>query len=75
MSTRSPYPDVEAPEISLPRSVLDRSDERSAAVPLIGPADHGSPSPLMGPADPATVTPLMGPADPGTAPPLMLSGR
>jgi hypothetical protein len=87
MSTRSPYPDVEIPEISLPRFVLDRSDERGAAVPLMGPADHGSASPLMGPADPATVTPLMGPADrgtmvslmgpanPSTATPLMLPSR
>jgi hypothetical protein len=81
MSTRSPYPDVEVPEIFLPRFVPDRSDERGAAVPLMGPGDHGSASPLMGPADPATVTPLMGladrgpvvslmgPADPGTATP------
>ena len=50
MNTRSPYPDVEVPEISLPRFVLDRADERGAAVPLMGPADHGSASPLMGPA-------------------------
>jgi len=74
MSTRSPYPDAEVPEISLPRFVLDRSDERGAEAPLMGPADHDSASPLMGPADPATVTPLMGPADPGTATPLMLPG-
>jgi len=71
MSTRSPYPDVEVPEISLPRFVLDRSDERGAAVPLMGPADHGSASPLMGPAAAGTVTPLMGPADPATVTPLM----
>jgi hypothetical protein len=68
MSTRSPYPDVEVPEISLPRFVLDRSDERGAAVPLMGPADHGRASPLMGPAAAGTVTPLMGPADPATVP-------
>ena len=48
MNTRSPYPDVEVPEISPPRFVLDRADERGAAVPLMGPADHGSASPLMG---------------------------
>ncbi len=48
MNARSPYPDAEVPEISLPRFVLDRSDERGAAVPLMGPADHGSASPLMG---------------------------
>ena len=50
MNTRSPYPDTEVPEISQPRFVLDRSDERGAAVPLMGPADHGSATPLMGPA-------------------------
>jgi hypothetical protein len=87
MNTRSRYPDAEVPEISQPRFVLDRSDERGAAVPLMGPADQGSASPLMGPAAPATVTPLlgpadrgttvslMGPADPGTATPLMLPSR
>ena len=87
MNTRSPYPDVEVPEISLPRSVLDRAGERGAAVPLMGPADPGTATPLMGPAAPATVTPLMGPADrgtmvsligpadPGTATPLMLPSR
>jgi hypothetical protein len=87
MSTRSPYPDIEVPEISPPRFVLDRSDERGAAIPLMGPADHGSASPLMGPAAAGTVTPLMGPADrgtmvplmgpadPGTATPLMLPSR
>ena len=32
MSTRSPYPDVEVPQISLPRIVLHRADERGAAV-------------------------------------------
>jgi hypothetical protein len=71
MSTRSPYPYVEIPEISLPRFVLDRSGERGAAVPLMGPADHGSASPLMGPAAAGTVTPLMGPAGPATVTPLM----
>src|SRR6266700_8088437 len=87
MNTRSPYPDVEVPEISQPRFILDRADERGAAVPLMGPADHGSASPLMGPAAPATITPLMGPADrgtmvslmgpadPGTATPLLLPRR
>jgi hypothetical protein len=75
MSTRSPYPDAKVPEISQPRFVLDRSDERGAAVPLMGPADHGSASPLMGPAAAGTITPLMGPADPGTAMPLMLPSR
>ena len=87
MNTRSPYPDAEVPDISPPELVLDRADERGAAVPLMGPADHGSASPLMGPAAPATVTPLlgpadrgtmvslMGPADPGTATPLMLPSR
>jgi hypothetical protein len=52
MNTRSPYPDVEIPDISLPGSVLDRADERGAAVPLMGPADRGSAGPLMGSADP-----------------------
>jgi hypothetical protein len=83
MNTRSPYPDAEVAEISPPRVVLDRADERGAAVPLMGPADHGSASslmgpgaagtvtPLMGPAAPATVTSLLGPADPGTMVSLM----
>jgi hypothetical protein len=80
MNTRSPYPDVEVPEICLPRFVPDRADERGAAVPLMGPADHGSASPLMGagtitplmgPAAPATVTPLLGPAGRGTMVSLM----
>jgi hypothetical protein len=87
MNTRSPYPDVEVPEISLPRFILDRADERGTAVPVMGPADHGSASPLMGPATAGTITPLMGPADrgtmvslmgpadPGTATPLMLPSR
>jgi len=74
MSTRSPYPDVEVPEICLPRFVPDRAEERGATVPLMGPADHGSASPLMGPADPATVTPLLGPADRGTMVSLMGPG-
>ena len=71
MNTRSPYPDAEVAEISQPRFVLDRSDERDAAVPLMGPADHGSASPLMGPAAAGTVAPLMGPADPAIATPLL----
>jgi hypothetical protein len=71
MNTRSPYPDVEVPEISLPRSVLDRADERGAAVPLMGPADPGTATPLMGPAAAGTVTPLMGPAAPATVTPLL----
>jgi hypothetical protein len=87
MNTRSPYPDAEVPEISPPRFVLNRADERGAAIPLMGPADPGTATPLMGPAAPATVTPLlgpadrgtmvslMGPADPGTATPLMLPSR
>lgn len=48
MTTRSPYPDTEA-AASLPRLVLDRADERSAAAPLMGPADQGTARPLMGP--------------------------
>ena len=71
MNTRSPYPDAEVAEISQPRFVLDRSDERDAAVPLMGPADHGSASPLTGPAAAGTVTPLTGPADPATVTPLL----
>jgi len=71
MNTRSPYPDVEVPEISLPRFVLDRSDERGAAVPLMGPADPGTATPLMGSAGAGTVTPLMGPAAPATVTPLL----
>ena len=83
MNSRSPYPDVEVPEISLPRFILDRADERGTAVPLTGPADHGTVTPLMGPAAagtiarltglaaPVTVTPLMGPADRGTMVSLM----
>ena len=71
MNTRSPYPDVEVPEISPPEFVLDRADERGAAVPLMGPADHGSASPLMGPATAGTITPLLGPADPATVTPLL----
>jgi hypothetical protein len=47
MSTRSPYPDVEVPEICLPRFVVDRAGERGAAVPLMGPADPGTATPLM----------------------------
>ena len=47
MNTRSPYSVAEIPEISQPRFVLDRADERGAAVPLMGPADPGTASPLM----------------------------
>ena len=61
MTTQSPCQDVEVPEISRPRPVPDRADERGAAVPLMGPADPGTVTPLMGPADPGTVTPLMRP--------------
>ena len=64
MNTRSPYPDVEIPDIPLPGFVLDRADKRGAAVPLMGPADPATVTPLMGPADPGTMVPLMGPADP-----------
>jgi hypothetical protein len=71
MNTRSPYPVVEIPEISQPRFVLDRADERGAAVPLMGPADPGTATPLMGPATAGTVTPLMGPAAPATVTPLL----
>ncbi len=59
MKTRIAYPDVEVPETSRPRFIPDRADERRRAVPLMGPADHGSATPLMGPADRGTVTPLM----------------
>ena len=71
MSIRSPYPDVEAPQIALHGFVRDRADRRGAAVPLMGPADPGTVVPLMGLADPGTVTPLMGQADPGTVISLM----
>src|SRR6266566_3341978 len=71
MNTRSPYPDAEVPEIPQPRFVLDRSDERGAAVPLMGPADHGSASPLMGPATAGTITPVMGPAAAGAITPVL----
>ena len=64
MNTRSPYPDIEVAEISLPRFVLDRADERGTAIPLMGPADHGSVSPLMGPATTGGITPLLGRAAP-----------
>ena len=47
MNTRSPYPDAEVPEIYLPRFILDRADERGAAIPLMGPADPGTATPLM----------------------------
>jgi hypothetical protein len=69
MNTRSPYPDAEVPEISQPRFVLDRADERGAAVPLMGPADPGTATPQMGPATAGTITALMGPAAPATVTP------
>jgi len=47
MNTRSPHPDVEIPDISLPGFVADRADKRGAAVPLMGPADPGTATPLM----------------------------
>ena len=75
MSIRSPYPDVEVPEIALHGFVRDRADRRDAAVPLMGPADPGTVVPLMGPADPDTVLPVMGPADSGTAAHLMSPRR
>jgi len=75
MNTRSSYSDVEIPDIPLPGFVLDRADDRGAAVPLMGPADPATVTPLMGPADRGTMVPLMGPADPGTATPLMLPRR
>ncbi len=62
MNTRSPYPDVEVAEISLPRLILDRADEQSTAVPRMGPAGHSSASRLIGPATAGTTTPLMGSA-------------
>ena len=71
MNTRSPYPDIEVPEVSLPGFVLDRADERGAAVPLMGPADRGSASPLMGPAAAGTIPPLMGLAATATVTPLL----
>jgi hypothetical protein len=61
MTTRSPYADAEVAETSQPKLVLDGSDERGAAAPLMGPADRGGVVSLMGPADPGTVTPLMRP--------------
>src|SRR5271165_1334370 len=71
MSIRNPYPDVGVPEIALHGFVLERSDRRGAAVPLMGPADPGTATPLMGPTDHSTAIPLVGPAAPGTAVPLM----
>jgi hypothetical protein len=71
MNTRSPYLDIEVPEIPQPRLIPGRADERGAAVPLMGPADHGSVSPLMGLAAAGTTTPLMGPAAPATVTPLL----
>jgi hypothetical protein len=47
MNTRSPYPDVENPDISLPGFVPDRADEPRPTVPLMGPADPGTATPLM----------------------------
>jgi hypothetical protein len=66
MTTRSPYPDTGAAEISLPTFVLDQADERGAAAPLMGPADQGTASPLTGLGAAGTTTLLMGPADRGT---------
>ena len=71
MNTRSPYADVEVPDLSLPRFILDRGDERGTAVPLMGPADHGTVTPLMGLAAAGTIAPLMGLAAPATVTPLM----
>jgi hypothetical protein len=71
MNTRSPYPDVEIPQIPPPRLIPGRAGERGAAVPLMGPADHGSASPLMGPAAAGAITPLMGPGAPATVAPLL----
>jgi hypothetical protein len=71
MNTRSPYLDIEVPEISRPRLVLDRPDGPDAAVPLLGPADRGSASPLTGLAAAGTSTPLMGPAAPASVTPLL----
>ena len=62
MNTRSPCPDIEVPEISSPRFVPGRADERGAAVPLTGPAGHGTASPLTGPAATGAIAPLTGPA-------------
>jgi hypothetical protein len=39
--------EIEVPEISAPRFVPDRRDERGAAVPLMGPADPGTATLLM----------------------------
>ena len=75
MSIRSPYPDVEVPEIAQHGFVRDRADRRGASVPLMGPADPATVVPLMGPADPDTVLPVMGPADSGTAAHLMSPRR
>ncbi len=61
MNTRSPHTDTKVPEISQPRFILDRADERGTAVPLVGPANAGTTTQMMGPADPGTVTPLMFP--------------
>ena len=65
MSIRSPYPDVEVPEIALHGFVREQADRRGAAVPLMGPADPGTVVPLMGPADPGTVLLADGTGRPG----------
>ena len=75
MSIRSAYPEIEAAEIPRPGLVPERTGERGAAVPLMGPADPDTATGLMGPADRDTGVPLMGPADPGTAAPLMSARR
>jgi hypothetical protein len=71
MNTRSPYPDVEDPEASLPGFILDRAGEPGTAIPLMGPAGPGNITPLMGPATASTITPLMGPPAPATVTSLM----
>jgi hypothetical protein len=53
--------EIEIPETTPPRLVLDRAGKRRAAVPLMGPADRGTTVSLMGPADPGTATPLTRP--------------
>ena len=75
MSIRSAYPEIEDAEIPRPGFVPERTGERGAAVPLMGPADPDTATGLMGPADRDTGLPLMGPADPGTAAPLMSARR
>ena len=58
MNTQSPYSDVEIPEISLLRFILDPGGERGTAAPLMGPADPGSTIPLMGPATAGSIARL-----------------